>query len=182
MKESLQALLSEFSYPLKCSVSVTPLVQAWLNHFKLRRLGDRARASVFMGLSAQSPLTVNCTSASANEELAGAEDLVQRQNRTIDELLCALNAMHKDIAGKWGKAQMQRRQSYNRRQQLQTANLDVGDVVLQGVVRIDGRNKMIVKCTGAHRISHVLSDHLYESEELLTGTSDIAQAPCIKIF
>lgn len=182
LKRITRALLSEYHLPMRAWVSVIPIVQSALNNAKIRRLGNRAPVTVFTGLEPQTPLSLIKRGDSTTPEWVGIQNVAEKQRKSVESFVGAIDDMHKDVRSRADAARRSRRKSHDRRKGVNACNFDIGDFVLRGAVRKGTGRKMAIHWNGTHRVMRILSDHLYELENLISGKRETVHGSRIQFF
>lgn len=90
--------------------------------------------------------------------------------------------MHRDVSRRISEARQHRRESYGRRRGVRACNFDIADYVFRGAVLKGSGRKVAILWTRPPRVSRVLSDHLYELEDLLNGKLETVHGSQIRNF
>ncbi|OWZ00333.1 hypothetical protein PHMEG_00028497, partial [Phytophthora megakarya] len=140
-----------------------PVVQANINHTKMRSLADHSLAELFTGLESPSPLDMIIRPTQRGDEIV-IVDLADVEPQLV-KLRASLEGLHKevvDIKERKRLADMQRKTG-------SVCNFDVGDYVLWS--RIDQRlpnNKLLGQWLGHFRIIEALP-HAFNIQHLVTN-------------
>lgn len=123
----LRALTSEFQIPFNFWPSVLPLVQSVLNSTHLARLGGRCPLTAFTGLPADTPLRAIKTEINSTLEITDIEEVKARRIVNTENLLKAIEKMHRDIKICSDKALEDQIMRHNKKTHVRRCNFDVGD-------------------------------------------------------
>lgn len=182
LQRALRSLVSEASIPMTSWPSVLPLVQSVLNSGKLKRLGNRSPLMAFTGHDENSPLLQIKRGSGMDISFATISEVRTLQLVEMDKLLSSVDAIHREVQGLTSKARKKRVDQHNRRTNVKPCNFEVGDFVLRANSSTYAKSKVSVKWYGPLRITKVMSDYLFEVEDLLSGTSSVSHGSKLKIF
>ena len=172
-----RALLSEWRMKSEDWVQLTPVVQLVLNHTKRKSLAGEAPIACMTGLPALSPLEPIAKGLKEVEEgTTSIEELSKMKRVNLEELVQALETLHK-------RANVSARADRRRgKTKTKIPNFDVGDFVLRAAVEGEPRAKLQVRWKGPSRIVRVLSQYVYEVEDLITKRVTDVHASRLKFF
>lgn len=100
----------------------------------------------------------------------------------VDKVHTALNSMHRDVGTARTRAREAAVKRHNERTHVQATNFDVGDYVLVAVRTGSHQPKLQVKWKGPRRIVRVVSDFIYEFEDLLSLNFHLVHANRLKRY
>lgn len=178
----IRALLSEFQLPFKVWPTLIPMVQSVLNNTSIPRLGNIAPITAFMGMKASTPLLHIKSLESLQFKLMSISAVRAKQVMQIETFLTALDQMHKEVSDNVQRARTRAVQLHNRRTHVKKCNFDKGDYVLRGLVRGKASKNSIMRWTGPYRVFNVLSDFVFELEDIRTANKYKVHGSRIKFF
>eukprot|EP00172_Hildenbrandia_rubra_P002599 Plantae.Rhodophyta-Hildenbrandia_rubra.ctg3560.p1 GENE.Plantae.Rhodophyta-Hildenbrandia_rubra.ctg3560~~Plantae.Rhodophyta-Hildenbrandia_rubra.ctg3560.p1 ORF type:complete len:305 (+),score=28.60 Plantae.Rhodophyta-Hildenbrandia_rubra.ctg3560:801-1715(+) len=182
-KEALRAcraLLSEFRMTKNEWPLVIQLIQSILNHTIRPTLGDRAPITAFTGLPADNPLCSIMPPTA--EEMQSIDFLKAKRITKVENLIKALDEMHKDISKRRTKKRKDAVRRHNERTHMQPVNFELGDFVLVAKKDAHDGRKLQVTWKGPRRVSRAVSDLIYECEDLITGKKNLFHANRLKHY
>lgn len=178
----MRALLLEYSLPFKFWPSILPVFQSILNNTKIDRLGKRSTATAFMAVDPSTLMTEIKVYRSGKVELASVYVARGRQLSYIKKVQAALEEMHGDVVRKSSQWRERRVLAHNKKTGVRSCNLDVGDYVLGGILKTKKKNKLGLRWKGPMRITKVLSDYLFELEDLRTSERSVVHGTRVEFF
>lgn len=90
--------------------------------------------------------------------------------------------MHRDVVYISSQSRERRVAAHNKKTGVRSCNLDVGDYVLRGILKTKKKNKLGLRWKGPMRITKVLSDYLFELEDLRSRKRSVVHGTRVKIF
>lgn len=182
MMRAMKALLSEFQLPFKHWPAVLPIVQSILNSTPLKRLGNRSPLTAFTGLPSDSPLLTMKADMKSGPKHCTLEHARAVQLAQVNTLMDAMDNMHRDIADKTGKARAKQIQKHNIRTHVKPCNFDVGDYVLRSFSEKLITKKLSFRWRGPFQVTKVLSDFLFEVEDIRSKKRNTVHGSRLKLF
>jgi len=179
---TMRALVSEFQIPFKQWPTVLPIIQAVLNNTLLDRLGGICPLSAFTTLPADSPLLTIKNGQVGTVKLASIDEARARQITEIGRVQKSLEEFHRRISGLTSASRKKRVDAHNARTHVRPCNFDVGDYVLCGVRQRNIKRKLSLHWRGPRRIVRLLSDFLFETEDLRTLKKVVVHGSRLKFF
>jgi len=179
---TMRALSSEYQLPFKLWPVVVPVVQSVLNNTVLDRLGGACPLSAFTSLPADSPLLVIKRTDRGSVKVSSIEEARAKQLMEIERVQKALEDMHRSISGLTSSSRQKRIALHNARTHVRPCNFDVGDYVLWGVLQRGIQRKLSLRWRGPRRVVRVLSDYLFETEDLRTHKKVVVHGSRLKFF
>ena len=175
-----RALLSEFRLKESAWLAVHPLVQSLLNHSLRSGLGNRAPIVVFTGLVADNPLRSLVHSSSTAP--VSIEAIKAKRIIKTDSLIKALDEMHRETRLRRTKAREAAFTRHNEKTHAQPVKFGVGDYFL--VVQKTGKrcHKLLVTWRGPQRITRVMSDFIFECQDLISNSVSLVHANRLKFY
>jgi len=177
---AFRALLSEFRMKSREWPTLTGLVQSILNHSKRPSLGNRAPITAFTGQPADSPLRTLLSPDSRSTRSIAAAKAAQLIH--IESVHKALDSMHRDIAQRRSRRREEAISVHNAKTHIKPINFDVGDFVLVAKRSTCHGKKLRLKWTGPRRIIRVVSDFIFEVEDLITGSYALIHSNRLKFY
>ena len=177
---AVRALLSEFRLKEKEWPEVLPLLQSILNHSVRPSLNNEAPITVFTGLPADNPLRTLIQPGSMN---VSSIDVVKAQKIiNFKKMQGSLEKMHKQVAESRTRRREQAVERHNKKTHIQPINFELGDFVLVAKrVSSDG-HKLQVRWKGPKRISRVVSDFVFEVQDLIDQSHALVHANRLKLY
>ena len=161
----MRALSAELRIPESDWPKAVPAIQSVINNSPSRRLDNRSPIEVHTGMSPGNPLSV-ALSSFETRDVDSAEQASILQELKIEEMLQALDKMHKSVSETLSASRTQAVDRHNLKTHIRPFNPTVGDDVV--VARARGpRNKMSCNWVGPRRVTQILSDFTVEVEHLL---------------
>jgi len=179
---TMRALSSEYQLPFKLWPVVVPVVQSVLNNTVLDRLGGACPLSAFTSLPADSLLLVIKRTDRGSVKVSSIEEARAKQLMEIERVQKALEEMHRSISGLTSSSRQKRIALHNARTHVRPCNFDVGDYVLWGVLQRGIQRKLSLRWRGPRRVVRVLSDYLFETEDLRTHKKVVVHGSRLKFF
>jgi hypothetical protein len=164
----VRALISEFRLLPVDWPAVVKIVQSALNNSPSAQRGDIAPLTAFTGRPADSPLLIVAAPPEFQTKSISYVRLQQLTN--IAELQDAVEKIHKAVADNATKRRATSSARHNSRPVVQQANFSIGDYVLVAKRYFHLGEKLTLRWRGPRRILSTLSDHVFEVEDLNTGT------------
>ena len=175
-----RALLSEFRMRRKQWPSVVKIIQSVLNNSPSKHRGNIAPLTGFTGRKPDRPLASilkDHTSTVHSMEFIRAQQLINT------ELLGkAIDRIHKRVKDNAEKGRHAARQRHSRKTGVENCNFDVGDYVLVSRRDADHVDKLCVRWSGPRRIRRVLTQKLFEVEDLRNGSVETIHATRIRFY
>jgi len=159
-----------------------PLVQSILNNTPLERLGDRCPLTAFTALPADSPLLAVKLDINGQVETRTLEEARARQVIYIQDMHTSIDDMHKEISGPTSKSRKRSIDSHNRKTNVRECNFDVGDFILRGLSKKNAVRKLNLRWTGPFQFTKVMSDFLFEIQDLRSKKKSVVHGTRIKFF
>ena len=186
---SCRALLSEWKMGPREWPAILEAIQAVLNHAPLRRLGLRDATTpgvyrtpqeVFTGHKPRRPL-LRALPLSKYPTQKTNDETRTRQVLEVERLQMAMDDMHRKVAETNGIARERAVKRHNMRTNVRATNFIEGDFVL---VRTKGStgHKLQFKWRGPRRITNVVSDLVYEVENLITKKRETVHARRLQFY
>lgn len=100
----------------------------------------------------------------------------------LNDLIAALDDMHREVSYETSKARSRRKLSHNKKTNAKECNFSVGDFVLRGTVQRYESKSAIMRRKGPYQVVTVLSNHLYELQDLRTKEKAVVHGSRIKFF
>lgn len=175
-----RALLSEFRLKEREWPTVLPLVQSIVNHSKRPSLGNIAPVTAFCGLQPDNPLRTlipPVTQAGPSLSFVKAQRLVH-----VHSLAAALDVLHKETATRRTRKREEAVARHNAQTHVIDVNFEIGDYVLVAQRLARNGHKLRVIWSGPRRISRIVSDLVYECEDLINGKHMAYHANRLKIY
>jgi hypothetical protein len=177
---AVRGLLSEFKLRPAEWPKVHRIVQSVLNNSPSPQRGNIAPITAFTGLPPDSPLLAL---VSIDVQEVHSLSLIQaRQAMNIAALRLSLDEIHKCctdvVAGRRSKA----RERQHARPGVSVPNFDVGDFVLVAQRATQSIHKLSLRWRGPRRITRVLSDHVYEVEDIESGHTSDAHSSRLRFY
>lgn len=182
LQRALRALLSEFNLPFRFWPDVLPIVQSVLNTTSVPRLGNRCPLTVFTGQVPLTPLLHIKQTKNGKHTVKSISELRAKQLLQINVLFAKFEEMHKDVKFQVGSSRDKRRASHHKKKHLRKCEFIVGDFVLKGTVQKYRKNKLAMYWTGPYKVSRVMSNYLFELEDIISGTRSVSHGTRIKLF
>jgi hypothetical protein len=171
-----RSLLSEWRLAVDQWKRLVPLVQLVVNQTKRESLGGVAPVTGMTGVPAMSPVApIVCEPALLPATL---DEVRAIQQANVPQLVHALDEMHKRMEGTAKKARGRKKAGVG----VRAANFERGDYVLLSCQSEVGRPKLQVIWKGPCRVSSVVSDWVFEVEDLTTGRVTVAHASRLKFY
>jgi len=159
-----------------------PTVQSALNNTALNRLGGVCPVSAFTSLPADTPLRAIKQVEGKFLKIFSIEAVRAKQLLEIKRVQDALEGMHRKISGLTSASRKKRIDLHNARTHVRTCNFDVGDYVLWGVKQRSIQRKLSLCWQGPRRVVRVLSDYLFETEDLRILNKTVVHGSRLKFF
>lgn len=175
-----RALLSEFRLKESEWPTVLPLVQSILNHSRRSGLGNRAPITVFTGLPADNPLQTLLPSSSTAP--ASIDVIKAKRIMKADSLIKALDEIHRDTRLRRTKTREVAVTRHNEKTHVQPVNFGVGDYVLVGQRTGKHGHKLLVTWRGPQRITRVMSNFVFECQDLISSSFSLLHANRLKFY
>jgi len=115
-------------------------------------------------------------------KISSIEAVRAKQLLEIKRVQDALEGMHRKISGLTSASRKKRIDLHNARTHVRTCNFDVGDYVLWGVKQRSIQRKLSLPWQGPRRVFRVLSDYLFETEDLRTLKKTVVHGSRLKFF
>ena len=178
----MRAILSEYELPLTAWPKLLPVVQSALNNSKLPRLGNRCPLTAFTGLPQDTPLaTIKMTNKKKIvTRNIGDIRIIQRNN--LNELLQALEKMHKEVDILSTRKREAAINSHNRKTNVRPVNFTDGDYVLRGNIIGKSGKKPSLIWHGPFRVTECRSNYIFVIEDILSGKKEEAHGRRLKFF
>ena len=171
-----RSLLSEWRLAVDQWERLVPLVQLVLNHTKRESLGGAAPVTGMTGMPAMSPVApIVCEPVL---QPATLDEVMALQKANVSQLVQALDAMHKRMEEAAKKSRGRKKVGAS----VRAANFERGDYVLLSCQSDVGRSKLQVIWKGPCRVSSVVSDWVFEVEDLTNGKVTLAHASRLKFY
>lgn len=138
--------------------------------------------SAYSCLPADSALVSIKTGVGKDSEMVSIDEVRVKQIAHIEVTLHALEGIHKGIAGLTSKSRERKIKSHNARTHVRECNFEVGDFVLRGFSQKKKKNKLSLRWRGPFLVTKVLSDFLFEVEDLRSGDRKVVHGTRIKFF
>jgi hypothetical protein len=164
-----RALPSEFKLPPEAWPYVLSMVQAGLNNAASVRMQGKCPKEVFLGLPPDSPLVSIKAEREGKVEILSLSEIRAAQLLKVQEVLRAVEDMHKEVGGLVSKSTQRAITAQNAKTQVRAHNFDMGDFVLSAVVSRNRKSKLSLQWTGPHRVTKCSSDYIFDVQDLLTG-------------
>ena len=100
----------------------------------------------------------------------------------LESLLGAMDAMHRDVQERVTKTREAQINRHNRRTHVRKCNFDLSDFILRSFGEKTERRKLSFCWRGPFRVTKVLSDFLYEVEDLRSGKKSTTHGTRLKCF
>ena len=173
---AFRSLLSEWRLAADQWERLVPLVQLVVNHTKRESLGGEAPVTGMTGLPAMSPVApIVCEPM---PQPATLDEVTALQRANVPQLVKALDEMHKRMA----EAAKRTRGRKKTGASVQAANFARGDYVLLSCQLDAGRSKLQVMWKGPFRVVNVVSEWVFEVEDLTTLRVTVAHASRLKFY
>lgn len=173
---TFRSLLSEWRLAVDQWERLVPLVQLVVNHTKRESLDGAAPVTGMTGMPAMSPVApIVCEPTLRPSTL---NEIMSIQKSSVKQLVHALDGIHKRMAETATKARRRKKVS----SAVRAANFERGDYVLLSCHSDVGRSKLQVIWKGPCRVSSVVSDWVYEVEDLTNGKVTVAHASRLKFY
>ncbi|CEP02997.1 hypothetical protein PBRA_009215 [Plasmodiophora brassicae] len=155
------------------------VVEHVLHHRPQQRLGGRAPVQVHSGVEPDDPLEAVCMNPTRETQVSVAQLTSERIQTLTDELIAAMNEMHKEVAdlSKRQRAQRREKASGNRK----PPNVYQGDFVLRAETLRAGE-KLFLKWRGPYRVTEVHSNYIFEVEDLANGDHHIVHGSRLQFY
>jgi hypothetical protein len=171
-----RALLAEWRMPTSDWTRLTPLVQLVINHTKLDSLNGEAPITCMMGLPAMSPVAPIVVNSDV--QVATLSEIQELKAAEFNKLLADLENLHRSVAVVAKKNRGRKRAKIG----AVLPNFDVGDFVLQATIHDTARSKLQVIWKGPSRVLRVLSNWVYEVEDIISKTVKEVHASRLKFY
>ena len=155
---------------------LVPLVQLVLNHTKRESLGGAAPVTGMTGMPVMSPVAPIVCEPTLHPATLDEVHAIQKAN--VPQLVQALDEMHKRMTETAKKARGRKKVGAG----VRAANFERGDYVLLSCQSDVGRPKLQVIWKGPCRVSSVVSDWVFEVEDLTSGRLSLAHASRLKFY
>ena len=175
-----RALLSEFRMKEKEWPYVLPVIQSVLNHTKLSSSGDRAPMTAFAGLPPDNPLRLLVPPSQAKRTVLNHIRIKQKLN--FDALQHAVQEIHREVADRKTKQREAAIRRHNAKTNVRQATFTIGDYILVAR-RIDhDGHKLCMRWLGSQKVIRVVSDWVFECQDLLNDFVSLVHANRLKNF
>jgi hypothetical protein len=144
-------------------------VQAGLNNAASVRMQGKCPKEVFLGLPSDSPLVSIKAEREGKVVILSLSEIRAAQLLKAQEVLRAVEGMHKEVAGLVSKSRQRAIAAHNAKTHVRAHNFDVGDFVLSAVLSRNRKSKLSLQWTGPHRVTKCSSDYIFEVQDLMTG-------------
>ena len=173
IRELLSTLITENQLQQESWTELLPLVNFVLNNTPSTRLGSHSPMEAFTGHKPTSPLTaIFQQEATEFTTIAADSDTVRAM---VTQLQTSLHDIHDHIVA------IQPRKK-TRRPEQQDVDFDIGDYVLISRVNDKGKDKTRNLWTGPARVTARLNDRLFETTNLVNGTTRQYHADFLKRY
>jgi hypothetical protein len=171
-----RSLLSEWRLDVSEWTRLAPLVQMVVNHTRRESLAGEAPVTGMTGLKPMSPVAPIIVQPAL--ECTTLEKIYAMQKANVQELVVALDSMHKKMEAAAKKARGRKTKAARTRM----ANFTLGDYVLLAGQLDAARAKLQVVWKGPYRVVAVVSDWVFEVEDLVTSKVTTAHASRLKYY
>ena len=175
----LRALLSEYRMPIAQWPDVVPVIQSAINNAPVRRLSKKTPNEAFLGRTAQ-PLDNIIQSVPKKATSVGS--IHQQQQKALTDLTQAITELHREVKGKPSKQRQTAVDRHNAKTHVIQPNFTEGDFVLVADTDKHMTSKVLLKWRGPRRITKVLSDFVYEVENLIDKRCTEIHATRLKFY
>ena len=182
LTRAMRALLSEYSLPFTLWPSVLPIVQSVLNNTLIKRLGNRTPLTAFTALPSISTLTQIKKRKEKLAQILSINEVRARQLMQVDKVMTALENMHWQISEKVSAERKRRVKSHNAKTGVRECYFHEEDFVLREVLQSAKKNKLSLRWRGPFRVRRVLSNFLFELEDLRSGERTTVHGSRVKFF
>ncbi|CEO95672.1 hypothetical protein PBRA_009680 [Plasmodiophora brassicae] len=155
------------------------VVEHVLNHRPQQRLGGRAPVQVHSGLEPDNPLDGICINPVRETQINVTEMTSDEIVKLTDELIAALNQMHKEVADLSERQRAQRRQKVSENRI--PPNVYPGDFVLRAETLRAGE-KLFLKWRGPYRVTDVHSGYVFEVEDIISGDKHVVHGSRLQFY
>ncbi len=175
-----RALLSEFRLKSSEWTAVIRIIQSVLNYFVRKSLNNHAPITAFTGLPAENPLRTLLPPNSAESktlEFIKAQNIIK-----IDNLIHRFDDMHRDVVETRTRRREPAIKAHNAETHVHPAQFEISDFVLVAQKVAQDGHKLRLKSRGPRRVTRVLSEHVYEVQDLLTEKHSLIHANRLKSY
>jgi hypothetical protein len=139
-----------------------------------------APITIFTGLAADTPLL--CLE---NTDMPTTESLAQlraQQLVNIELLRTSLDEVHKHVVDTTQRNCATARQSHANKREVKLVNFDIGDFFLVAKRDFHLGDKLTLRWRGPRRVVGALSDHVFEVEDLLSGSTNTVHSSRLRYY
>ena len=178
--KTFRALLSEFRMKPEQWPELVNMVQAALNAAPSDKLGGISPLEAFTGLKPQRPFdTFLHPSATEVTSMAPVKASLKKE---LELLVQRRDDLHKATGPIAARKRDRERARTNDKTGVKFANIMEGDFVMVARDANVSGQKLSVRWRGPRRVTKVLSDWVYEVEDLVKGTKSFAHATRIRLY
>lgn len=105
-----------------------------------------------------------------------------QKKTVVDNLLSALDEVHKDVSERRTKSRQSAIERHNLRINTKTANFSIGDFVLVAKQYSHDGPKLRMKWIGPQRVTKVISNSVFEYQDILNEFTSLILANCLKFY
>jgi hypothetical protein len=138
-----------------------------------RSIGENARevseGRVSRFATGDSPLVSIEAEREGKVEILSLSEIRAAQLLKAQEVLRAVDGMHKEVAVLASKSRRRAIAAHNAKTHVRAHIFDVGDFVLSAVLSRNGKSKLSLQWHGPHRVTKCLSHYVFEVQDLRTG-------------
>lgn len=177
---AVRALLSEFKLRTTQWTEVHRIVQSVLNNTPSPHRNNIEPVTAFTGLPAGTPL-LSISPRPPAEELSITE-IRARQLMQMESLRTSMDAVHKQIHDTARSRREQQRNSIRKKRSVHTVNFALGDYVLVAKREFMMGEKLSLRWRGPKRIVGILSDYVFDVEDLRNGKVGPVHAQRLRFY
>lgn len=122
--------------------------------------------TAFTGLPAYTPLRVIKTEHRGKVETLVLGEVRSKQVLKLDQLMLAMDKMHREVKEKTTKARADSIKRHNARTPVRVSNFDVGDFVVRSFSQNSKDCTFAFHWRGTYRVTKVLSEFIFEVQDL----------------
>jgi hypothetical protein len=173
-------MLLEMKRPQEDARALLPVVQHALNHTPSSANGGRAPVTAMTQLEPSNAMNAFKTKQGIKE--VTPEELAKWREAEWQELAAARDQLHREVVAAGADKREAERLRRNKKPGVQHVWLDKGDYVLVARIVDTFKPKLKIQWCGPRRITQVLSDWLFDVEDLRDGTVTRHHASRLKLY
>jgi hypothetical protein len=175
---TLKRLRLETGTPVKDWPSLLPMIQFALNHSPRKDKGNLSPFEIMTGRKPNSPLDA-CFRVSL-ENIRTKPMPVEKLMNYVQNLAVSMDNLHKKVADIMKSNRDRRRQKLN--ENIKPYKFGLGDYVLVAIPKQKIRSKLQVVWSGPQRITNVISDWVFEVENVQGGKKQIVHVNRLRFY